>query len=293
VPGTLSDAEYEQALAIVGPVVTKYGFNASPQRLHDTPGHTTPSSTTTRTEAPFNSAVMSTRCSPSPSAAISVPRPKARSRPTKAYVLKSPELEQTVLAVASVAVTHVDAHWREMPISAATWASGRVWHRATSRRRPSRDSGALRWCMDGSLCSADELVALLILPLKDPSLSSGPHPRHQRHDPQHPELKMPNRRPINLPKSADHGAAPPALPTPARQGRLYATGTAPSSTGTDQAGDHAQGLSRQRKSELVRKGLEALGGLLTHISIMPRASPIAQEQLSNPVDWVTHTARSR
>lgn len=38
VSGTLSDADYEQALAVVGPVVAKYGFNASPQRLHDTPG---------------------------------------------------------------------------------------------------------------------------------------------------------------------------------------------------------------------------------------------------------------
>lgn len=37
-PGTLSDADYEKALAAIGPVVTKYGFTASPQRLHDTPG---------------------------------------------------------------------------------------------------------------------------------------------------------------------------------------------------------------------------------------------------------------
>ncbi|EFL11059.1 MULTISPECIES: LppA family lipoprotein [Actinomycetes] len=37
-PGTLSDADYEKALAAIGPVVTKHGFTASPQRLHDTPG---------------------------------------------------------------------------------------------------------------------------------------------------------------------------------------------------------------------------------------------------------------
>jgi hypothetical protein len=33
---------------------------------------------------------------------------------------------------------------------------------------------------------ADELLALLILPPKDPSPSSGPVSRHQRHDPQQP-----------------------------------------------------------------------------------------------------------
>ncbi|MBB1152475.1 hypothetical protein H4281_04990 [Amycolatopsis sp. DR6-1] len=37
-PGTLSDADYEKALAAIGPVVTKHGFTAGPQRLHDTPG---------------------------------------------------------------------------------------------------------------------------------------------------------------------------------------------------------------------------------------------------------------
>uniref|UniRef100_UPI001F23BB60 hypothetical protein n=1 Tax=Saccharopolyspora galaxeae TaxID=2781241 RepID=UPI001F23BB60 len=37
---------------------------------------------------------------------------------------------------------------------------------------------------DGSFCPADELVALLILPPKDPSPSSDPASRHQRHDPQ-------------------------------------------------------------------------------------------------------------
>ncbi len=45
-------------------------------------------------------------------------------------------------------LTHLDAHWREIPISAATWAIGRLWHRSTSRRLPSTVSGALR-CVTG------------------------------------------------------------------------------------------------------------------------------------------------
>ena len=40
-------------------------------------------------------------------------------------------------------LTHFEAHAREMPISAATCAIGRVRHRFTSRRRPSRLNGAL------------------------------------------------------------------------------------------------------------------------------------------------------
>ncbi|KQX79203.1 hypothetical protein ASD51_02495 [Streptomyces sp. Root55] len=39
--------------------------------------------------------------------------------------------------------THFEAHAREMPISAATCAIGRVVHRSVRRRRPSTDSGAL------------------------------------------------------------------------------------------------------------------------------------------------------
>lgn len=38
VAGNLPDDKYEQALQIVGSVAEKYGFNPSPQRLHDAPG---------------------------------------------------------------------------------------------------------------------------------------------------------------------------------------------------------------------------------------------------------------
>lgn len=41
--------------------------------------------------------------------------------------------------------THLPEHAREMPISAATWAMGRVWHRFTSRLRPSTLRGACAW----------------------------------------------------------------------------------------------------------------------------------------------------
>lgn len=41
--------------------------------------------------------------------------------------------------------THFLAHAREIPISAATWAMGRVWHRFTSRLRPSTLRGAFAW----------------------------------------------------------------------------------------------------------------------------------------------------
>jgi hypothetical protein len=44
--------------------------------------------------------------------------------------------------------THFDAVAREIPISAATCAIGRVWQRSISRRRPSGDRGALR-CTTG------------------------------------------------------------------------------------------------------------------------------------------------
>jgi hypothetical protein len=37
------------------------------------------------------------------------------------------------------------AHAREIPISAATWAMGRVWHRFTSCLRPSTLRGAFAW----------------------------------------------------------------------------------------------------------------------------------------------------
>ncbi len=42
-------------------------------------------------------------------------------------------------------LTHLDAHAREIPISSATCAIGRVRHRSTRRRRPSTDKGELRW----------------------------------------------------------------------------------------------------------------------------------------------------
>ncbi|WP_442978147.1 hypothetical protein [Saccharothrix sp. 6-C] len=41
---------------------------------------------------------------------------------------------------------------------------------------------ALRWSADGSFCSADELVALLILSSEDLSVRSGLLHHHQRHD---------------------------------------------------------------------------------------------------------------
>lgn len=42
-------------------------------------------------------------------------------------------------------LTHLLAHAQDMPISAATWAIGRVRHRSTSPGRPSTLSGALEW----------------------------------------------------------------------------------------------------------------------------------------------------
>ena len=80
-------------------------------------------------------------------------------------------------------LTQVEAHCREIPISAATWAIGRLWHRSIRRRLPSTVRGALR-CVTG-------LVPLLlmvsfatsILPRRtSPSTSV---PRQQRPYPQH------------------------------------------------------------------------------------------------------------
>lgn len=51
-------------------------------------------------------------------------------------------------------------------------------------RRPSTDSGALRWSTDGFFRSADELVVLPILPSEDPSAFVSPWWCLQRHDPQ-------------------------------------------------------------------------------------------------------------
>jgi hypothetical protein len=45
-------------------------------------------------------------------------------------------------------LTQFDAHEREIPISAATWAIRRLLQRSISRRRPSTDSGALRCVTD-------------------------------------------------------------------------------------------------------------------------------------------------
>ena len=57
---------------------------------------------------------------------------------------------------------------------------------------------------------------------------------------------------------------------------LAPAGPHPASVDADQLGDQMQGLARQWKGDLVGKGLEALGGLLTHISILPRASPMSR-----------------
>jgi hypothetical protein len=43
--------------------------------------------------------------------------------------------------------THFDAVAREIPISAATCAIGRVLQRSIHRRRPSTDNGAFAWVM--------------------------------------------------------------------------------------------------------------------------------------------------
>ncbi|WP_027927466.1 LppA family lipoprotein [Amycolatopsis benzoatilytica] len=38
VPGNLPDADYEKALAVIGTIAKRYGFDPQPQRLHDAPG---------------------------------------------------------------------------------------------------------------------------------------------------------------------------------------------------------------------------------------------------------------
>src|SRR5215212_5417037 len=83
-------------------------------------------------------------------------------------------------------LSHLLAQAREIPISAATWAIGRSAHRATRRRRPSTDKGALPWVTDGFLrLSGRGVWRFLILPPKNPSPRHlNPCRRLQRHDPQ-------------------------------------------------------------------------------------------------------------
>lgn len=98
-------------------------------------------------------------------------------------------IQQAGLAEAAVAV---DLHRGALlgdAISAATWAIGRVQQCWTRRWRPVDGQRGLRWSTDGPSSSADVLVAVLILPPKDPSLVSGPASRHQRHDPQHLDVR--------------------------------------------------------------------------------------------------------
>lgn len=81
-------------------------------------------------------------------------------------------------------LTHFDAHWREMPMSAATYAIGRCWQRAMSRRRPSTDSGGVT-VVHGRVFPSGGCVGGTSHPAgKDPSASPGPLRRHRRHDPQ-------------------------------------------------------------------------------------------------------------
>src|SRR5215212_8316786 len=107
-------------------------------------------------------------------------------------------------------LTHLEAHAREIPISAATWAIGRSAHRATSRRRPSTDKGALPWVTDGFLrLSGRGVWRFLILPPKNPSPRHlNPCRRLQRHDPQHLAEEPLERAPRPV---AGHHVAPREL----------------------------------------------------------------------------------
>jgi hypothetical protein len=51
---------------------------------------------------------------------------------------------QAELTMTAVPVVPLEAHALEMPISAASWAIGRDWHRSTSRLWPSTESSAWR-----------------------------------------------------------------------------------------------------------------------------------------------------